>query len=154
MPWTNATVTFQSIDKGGAILNSETLWASESNSFYRFGGSLSWWAVWPNTSQPTVPELWVFTPDGKGNGAWADQTQNTPGFAGLDQPTNGICTSGNGLGFCLGGVSVPNRRPLCNDFVGLHPSPLVSRCWHLACHHGQLDTDSCARHDHIQCNDQ
>ena len=104
--WTNSTVVLNKIEKGSApIVNNEALWLDASNStFYAYDGGLS--RSLPAQELPPSPlnSLWQFTPSGK-SGRWSSFPV-APGslFSTLVRTTTSICTSGNGLGFALGGI--------------------------------------------------
>lgn len=101
--WTNSTVVVSAVNRGESQLNlsSEILWTnnnSDSNSFYVFGGE-----DLEGTASQQDPPLWEFTADGSGGGSWAQASTDST-YDSLNQPTHALGTSGNALGFALGGA--------------------------------------------------
>ena len=98
--WTNETVALHSIEKTAPVMKEEGLWA-DNNSFYAYGGSNGGpgakYAIPPNA-------LWQFLPDGNA-GTWSEvSTAQSNNFTSLSRTLDSGFTSGNGLGFALGGI--------------------------------------------------
>ncbi|KAK4979451.1 hypothetical protein LTR28_004571 [Elasticomyces elasticus] len=125
VPWSNTTVAFSTIDKGGSpVFTSESLWLdAQEPALYSFGGEVSWWATWPNVTQPTVPKLWKFVPNNTGGGKWSDQTSNTSEFYGLNQPVGGVHAFGGDAGYYLGGYLDVGTWPAITANWILIPQP-------------------------------
>ena len=101
--WTNNTVVLNSIEKTAPVLKQGGLWADHSNtSFYAYGGVNGGpggeIAIPPN-------ELWEFMPSG-GSGSWSQVqlTAQSENFTSLMRTIFAVDTSGNGIGFSLGGL--------------------------------------------------
>ncbi|KAK5116523.1 hypothetical protein LTR85_009148 [Meristemomyces frigidus] len=118
--WTNSTVSFSAVNRGTyptqPSLGGEDLWLSnDSTSFYTFGGELPFTSI----GTPVYPKLWLFTADGNGGGNWSEATSGEDStYRSLVQPSHALATSGNGLGFALGGVGTCNTYAdplLCGD---------------------------------------
>ncbi|KAK6389168.1 hypothetical protein LTR65_006930 [Meristemomyces frigidus] len=106
--WTNSTVPFAATNRGvypeQPSLNFENLWPSnDSSNFYVFGGELSGYNVM-NPLQPVQPSLWQFTADGSGGGSWSTASAVDNTHQSLNQPSHALATSGNGVGYALGGM--------------------------------------------------
>ena len=103
--WTNDTIAFHKIPKGNSPpLNSACLWPNaQENAAYLFGGEISFWVAWPNITQPQPPALWKLSVDGTGGGQWSKEDTSGSLFPSSIQPTGGMATSGNGVGYYLGG---------------------------------------------------
>ncbi|KAL8707721.1 MAG: hypothetical protein Q9220_007301 [cf. Caloplaca sp. 1 TL-2023] len=69
--WESQNVSFTMIEKGGDVQNynrPNLFLRSDNSSFYAFNGDLGIENTFDRPKAP--PELWSFTPDGRGNGAW------------------------------------------------------------------------------------
>ncbi|KAK5130843.1 hypothetical protein LTR08_001615 [Meristemomyces frigidus] len=106
--WNNATVSFSRVSRGvypdQPSLSYENLWVSnDSSSFYVFGGEMQGYI---GGTGPVQPMLWQFKADNSGGGTWskAGMAQDSV-YDSLSAPTHALATSGNGLGFALGGAS-------------------------------------------------
>ena len=102
--WSNASVTFKTIDRGARqLLNSGCLWPNaQGDALYNFAGEISFWVAWPNISHTQPPSLWRFVPDNVGGGIWTVEDTAGSLFPSIS-PTGGLQTSGNGVGYYLGG---------------------------------------------------
>lgn len=102
-PWTNATIILNPIEKppnSNFVLH--TLWLDVSNdSFYSYGGGVTWAVYFPPV-QPNT--FWKFVPDGN-SGQWSQvYPDSNSNFSSLSRTFGGTRTSGDGLGFLLGGA--------------------------------------------------
>jgi hypothetical protein len=83
----------------------------------------------------SIPQLWRFKPDNKGGGVWGIEPSSSD-FASLVQPAGGLQTSGNGVGFYLGGhlsnFTYPHTSPPSSWFrpvQGLTTFNMTSNVW-------------------------
>ena len=66
--------------------------------------------VWSNVTLPQPPSLWKFTADNIGGGTWSHEDTAGTLFPSI-QPTEGLQTSGKGVGYYLGGALVFETYP-------------------------------------------
>ena len=101
--WTNTSISMVGIDKAGSpILDYSSLWPNaEGTAAYQFAGGVTW-GIYYNDNSPVKPQLWSFTPDNTGGGAWSQQNTYSTGFP-ATRPQNGLQASANGIGYYLGG---------------------------------------------------
>ena len=103
--WTNETVKLEKILKNGPpIVNQEALWQDAGGkAFYAYDGATS--NAFDVQNPPSSNTLYQFLPDGAGFGAWSvvPAPANT-NFSQLSRAFGAAYTSGNGLGFALGGL--------------------------------------------------
>ena len=103
--WTNETVKLEKILKNGPpIVNQEALWQDAGRkAFYAYDGATS--NAFDVQNPPSSNTLYQFLPDGAGFGAWSvvPAPANT-NFSQLSRAFGAAYTSGNGLGFALGGL--------------------------------------------------
>ncbi|KAL8730541.1 MAG: hypothetical protein Q9166_003995 [cf. Caloplaca sp. 2 TL-2023] len=124
--WTNSTVTFKEINKGNApLLNRQLIWPSTDNqSFFAFGGSLSFWVGSNN-----IPDVvcWQFTVDGSGGGSW---DKFNPGddsiFHRLRRPDAAGAATVDNTGFIYGGFDGARSTPGISVLSGVHIPGIVS----------------------------
>jgi hypothetical protein len=103
--WTNASVTFKSIDKTAPDTKTEALWVDlDSQTLYAWGGE----GPYGNTTGADNIKLWAFSSDNEGGGSWAAVIPDNPAvFDFLLRGTVGLAATCNGVGFLLGGVATP-----------------------------------------------
>ncbi|KAK1750183.1 hypothetical protein QBC47DRAFT_426430 [Echria macrotheca] len=99
--WTAGTVTIRTIPKTGPRKTNVQVWADpDTNSFYSWGGK------WIGGVNMTKTELWKFTADGSGGGAWSVQDPANPNvFGGLIPGEFSAYTTAKGSGFLIGGIA-------------------------------------------------
>ena len=102
--WTNATVRITSIpSKAAPLLNNQAAWRHPSgDGFYTWGGVMYWFG------QPPPLELWKFTADGRGGGAWSEETPRGRTVVTLSQSIrtiHGAWTQSRDVGYFLGGYA-------------------------------------------------
>ncbi|MCJ1385717.1 hypothetical protein MMC17_008840 [Xylographa soralifera] len=112
------------------VLNNEGLWVDTSNqSFYAYGGDVSGTVT---DTTPPANALWQFTPGGN-SGSWSvvPISQQSANFSSLVRTVGGAYTSGNGLGFALGGIeNDPNSGDIHASVPGLVVYNSSAQVWH------------------------
>ena len=103
--WTNTSLLFQRLPKGDAPLrNLASAWPNaEGNAFYLYGGETSFWLAWPGLEKPSPASLWKFIQDDSVGGTWSHDSVAEDASIFSDQPSGGLRTSGEGVGYYLGG---------------------------------------------------
>ncbi|KAF2402058.1 hypothetical protein EJ06DRAFT_529186 [Trichodelitschia bisporula] len=102
--WTNSTVTLQSISKPSGVPNLVSqggLWtdAEQTTLYTGFGGRGSAFG----DAKPQWHGLWSFKPDNSGSGTWTNMNDTATVFQSQNRPWNPAVTSGDGMGYALGG---------------------------------------------------
>lgn len=97
----------QATNRTAPQLSSESLWRDPaSDGFYVWGGDTSYFAT------PPPLELWKFTVDGNGGGAWAQQTpENIVTFSELIRATRGASAQTKDVAYYLGGYAMAQTDP-------------------------------------------
>ncbi|QIW95224.1 hypothetical protein AMS68_000742 [Peltaster fructicola] len=95
--WTATNATITSFPKNGPVLMSGALWSNTSERAFQYDGGISL----AGALDPIPPnQLWALTPTGQSR--WS-QLSSAGNFSQLSRTQEGGYTSGNGLGFALGG---------------------------------------------------
>ena len=117
--WTNATVSFKSIERTAPITKSEALWVdSSTQTLFSWGGE----GPYGKTSGADNITLWALRADQQGGGSWAPSVPDNPAvFDTLYRGTAGSATTCNGIGYLLGGLASPASDE--NVSGGLLPLP-------------------------------
>jgi hypothetical protein len=99
--WTNTTVAMKSTKKDAPLFNSQATWRDAAGkAFYIWGGVTSYFA------QPPPNEIWKFTADGSGGGAWSKEVpNNVVTLSQLVRSTNGAVAQSKDVGYFLGGYA-------------------------------------------------
>lgn len=134
--WTNETVTLNQIPKSAPVLNQEALWLASSNhSFYAYDGGVSW-ALDDGNDWYTPPynQLWEFHPTGD-SGRWSEAfIPPSSNFSTLSRVQYATYSSGNGLGFALGGMQTGGTTDSGDDvwyeLPGLVIYNMTSSIWY------------------------
>jgi hypothetical protein len=97
--WTNETVRIRSIPKTAPQLSKQIHWTdTSSKSLYTWGGFTA------DNSSPSK-ELWRFSADGSGGGAWSQVTQQDyRAFMDLKSPFSSAFTQSKDVGYAFGGA--------------------------------------------------
>ena len=109
-------------NSGAPSLNSQILWADPSaRIFYAWGGSVS------SPLRPPSNQVWKFTADGAGGGAWAQAApSNARGFGQLVRPEGCAAATAGGVGYCMGGLAGSQTDPSVSSAVGFALPGLVT----------------------------
>jgi hypothetical protein len=123
--WTNSSVVIKTTPKsttGAPLLSGQALWIdSIANVFVAWGGTA------PFGSLPPENQAWRFTADGAGSGSWSViDPSNSPLFSQLVRTEGCAAASGNGVGYCLGGLASVQSDPSVASIAGLPVPGLVS----------------------------
>lgn len=109
--WTNSTVVLNTIAKPNAPdLTDGGIWVDQDNHqlYIGFAGRRSFMG----NNQPQQLGLWSFKPDGQGSGTWNNlSTTADPNFNNLQRQFSSQVTSGNGVGYSLGGFYINTSNP-------------------------------------------
>ncbi|KAH0563239.1 hypothetical protein GP486_002194 [Trichoglossum hirsutum] len=125
--WSNSTPpAVRVIDKDSSCpsLNLVTLWANPaSNTFYAYGGELSY--LVPYIDGSTIPQesFWAFTVDGNGGGGWHQlDVSSDPTWSTLTRTGGGLGAAGPNAGYNLGGYA-DSRTSQKTNIDGFVPIP-------------------------------
>ncbi|KAI0390372.1 hypothetical protein F5Y17DRAFT_444906 [Xylariaceae sp. FL0594] len=120
--WTNETVKIRSIPKAAPSLAKQVHWVDSST------GSLYTWGGFAAQDPPPSHDLWRFTADGSGGGAWSLVTQRDyVTFSKLKNIFGAAFTQTNDAGFALGGaVTHLSDHTVSDDIPGYATPGLVS----------------------------
>ncbi|KAF7534953.1 hypothetical protein G7054_g5791 [Neopestalotiopsis clavispora] len=99
--WTNYTVSLRSIEKAAPLQDQQVLWTDPANSaFYTWGGQSSWFGA------AVENEIWKFTADGSGGGAWSEvSVANVVAWSSSMRTVGSAYTTVNGVGYSVGGTA-------------------------------------------------
>lgn len=132
-PWTNQTVTLNTIYKAAPVLLRGALWLDEpKTSFYAYDSGVSFSLGPARAPDPPANELWQFMPSGS-SGAWSQvYFDSNSNFTSLVRSYSGIYTSGGGLGFALGGIEdkATGLEAAFNWSPGMIMYNVTSRAWY------------------------
>jgi Kelch motif len=88
-------------------LNEIILWPDPTNnSFYAYGGELSYLVPFASSSTVPLESFWIFKADGNGGGSWSqlDMSDN-PTWISLTRTAGGLWAASRNAGFNLGGYA-------------------------------------------------
>ena len=117
--WNNESVALTSINSAAPVLVSQALWVDSSEeSFYSYNGGKSYSLQVVDQPPLIGNQLWQFTPSGS-SGSWKQAAApSSSNFSELSRGINGIYTSGDGVGFALGGgENAATGAPVGGDFI-------------------------------------
>jgi hypothetical protein len=122
-PWTNKTVSINSIYKAAQIYDNAVLWPDASGkSFYSYDGGYSFSIPVVNR---TTNDLVQFTPDGS-SGSWSlVSNPASSNFSSLTRIEGGSYGYGNGLDFALGGRETEGTDGLLQPRAVLAPGLVI-----------------------------
>jgi hypothetical protein len=123
--WTNQTVTINPIDKGlMPVINKANLWRDiNNNSFYSYNGDKTSIPFGAGLADPPPNQLWQFTPSGD-SGTWTGPF--TSNDLTLVRISNAAATTGNGIGYALGGYqNWKTSKTFDADRTAAYPNPYL-----------------------------
>ncbi|KAH6630116.1 hypothetical protein B0J18DRAFT_362725 [Chaetomium sp. MPI-SDFR-AT-0129] len=99
--WTSSDAVLRPILRPWGSKSNQVIWTDhEKDTFYVWGGK------WIQGANMTANELWKFTADGSGGGAWSKELPANPAlFNSLEEYEYGVSVSTNTTGFSMGGVA-------------------------------------------------
>jgi hypothetical protein len=99
--WDASSVQLRIINRPWWSKANQAIWTNhKKGTFYLWGGKWIWGV------NMTANDLWEFTPDGQGGGAWAvSDPANGDLFKGLHQSEWGAYANTNDTGFYIGGIA-------------------------------------------------
>lgn len=101
--WTNSSATFKQSPKPAPLFNRQAVWRDPSGSaFYVWGGVTSYFA------QPPPSEIWKFSADGRGGGAWAKEAPRGGAVVALSsnvRSTDAAWAQSRDVGYFVGGYA-------------------------------------------------
>ncbi|KAH8165555.1 hypothetical protein CIB48_g2680 [Xylaria polymorpha] len=117
--WSNSSPSLVPITKAAPNFLQAALWTDlDEQTFYMWGGQST-------NPVPGKREVWKFTADGGGGGAWSLVQPANPGvFVGIKRGRGASWTTCNGLGLALGGYGWAGTDADLSDHSGSQELPL------------------------------